>query len=43
MEQVIKNAYKNYVKSRPSPSAESVRRMKEFADLKVAYHPMFGE
>ena len=43
MEKVIKNAYKNYIKSRPSPSPESVRRMKDFANLKLAYHPMFGE
>ncbi|KAK7174080.1 hypothetical protein R3I93_003799 [Phoxinus phoxinus] len=39
---VSENAYKQYLKSRPSPSPESIKRVKS-ADLsKMAVHPLLG-
>ena len=43
MKRVITNAYKHYIKSRPAPSKESVKRSKELNDVIMTYHPMFGE
>jgi len=44
MKRVSTNAYKQYLKSRPLPSVESVRRMKEDLQINnVQYHPLFGK
>ncbi|XP_002739459.1 ATP-dependent RNA helicase DDX54-like [Saccoglossus kowalevskii] len=43
MKHVCNNAYKQYVKSRPAPAPESVKRMKEIDVSRIAIHPIFGE
>ncbi|XP_064597516.1 ATP-dependent RNA helicase DDX54-like [Liolophura sinensis] len=44
MKRVCSNAYKQYVRSRPAPSVESVKRCKEMVRDQVAMgiHPIFG-
>ena len=44
LHRVASNAYKQYSRSTPSPSAESVRRHKEMMrnDFKLATHPFLG-
>ncbi|KAM9734848.1 ATP-dependent RNA helicase DDX54 [Menidia menidia] len=39
---VSENAYKQYLKSRPNPSPESVRRVKNTDLSSMAVHPLFG-
>ena len=43
LKMTIDNAYKNYIKSRPPPSKESIKRMKERESVDVGYHPVFGK
>ena len=43
MKKVITNAYKQYIRSRPAASNESIKRMKEITQLEVGLHPLFGE
>ncbi len=43
MLRVIHNAYKQYAKSRPAPSPESVKRVKSLVATKIGCHPVFGE
>ncbi|XP_022244975.1 ATP-dependent RNA helicase DDX54-like [Limulus polyphemus] len=38
---VCKNAYKQYVKSRAAPAAESVKRMKQLMSSAIGIHPLF--
>jgi len=40
---VADNAYKHYMRSRPAPASESVKRVKELADVEIGYHPVFRE
>lgn len=40
---VSENAYKHYLKSRPSPSPESVKRVKNTDLSLMAVHPLLGE
>ena len=42
MKRVISNAYKQYVKSRPNPSSESIKRIKALDLNALGYHPLFG-
>lgn len=43
MHRISENAYKQYLKSRPNPSPESVRRVKN-TDLSImAVHPLLGQ
>lgn len=42
MKRVTDNAYKNYIRSRPNASAESVKRIKAMKDISIGYHPVFG-
>lgn len=37
------NGYKNYIKSRPGASVDSVRRAKKIDLTVIAEHPMFNE
>ncbi|XP_072227899.1 ATP-dependent RNA helicase DDX54 [Leuresthes tenuis] len=39
---VSENAYKQYLKSRPNPSPESIRRVKNTDMSNMAVHPLFG-
>ncbi|XP_029025624.1 ATP-dependent RNA helicase DDX54 [Betta splendens] len=39
---VSENAYKQYLKSRPSPSPESIRRVKNIDVSSMAVHPLLG-
>ncbi|XP_035215565.1 ATP-dependent RNA helicase DDX54-like isoform X2 [Stegodyphus dumicola] len=43
MLKVTKNAYQQYLKSRPAPSSESVKRMKEFPFASAEIHPIFKD
>ncbi|XP_041362054.1 ATP-dependent RNA helicase DDX54-like [Gigantopelta aegis] len=45
LQKVSENAYKNYVRSRPAPAPESVKRMKEMEKdgVKLGTHPVFGK
>ncbi|XP_054724746.1 ATP-dependent RNA helicase DDX54-like [Uloborus diversus] len=43
MQKVTENAYKKYIKSRPAPSSESVKRMKEFSFSAAEIHPLFKD
>lgn len=40
---VADNAYKHYTRSRPAAASESVKRVKELADVGIGYHPVFRE
>ena len=42
MVRVVNNSYKQYCKSRPAPSSESLKRSKNFANLRIGFHPIFG-
>ncbi|CAL1569334.1 unnamed protein product [Knipowitschia caucasica] len=42
LHRISENAYKQYLKSRPSPAPESVRRVKGFDVSHVAVHPLLG-
>ena len=42
MKRVTQNAYKLYIKSRPPPSSESIKRSKQMAEQKPVTHPIFG-
>jgi ATP-dependent RNA helicase DDX54/DBP10 len=42
MKRVSENGLKQYTKSRPSPSADSVRRAKDLPSL-IPYHPIFAK
>lgn len=43
LRRVSENAYKQYLKSRPNPSAESIRRVKNTEASKMAVHPLLGQ
>lgn len=43
MKQVAENAYKQYLKSRPSPSPESFKRVKNTDFTSMAVHPLLGK
>lgn len=40
---VSENAYKQYLKSRPNPSTESIRRVKSTDLSSMAVHPLLGQ
>ncbi|XP_041915614.1 ATP-dependent RNA helicase DDX54 [Alosa sapidissima] len=42
LKQVAENAYKQYLKSRPSPSPESFKRVKNTDFASMAVHPLLG-
>ena len=42
LRKVVDNACKQYVRSRPPPSSESVKRSKEMAHADMAAHPLLG-
>uniref|UniRef100_A0A8D2ZNZ5 RNA helicase n=1 Tax=Scophthalmus maximus TaxID=52904 RepID=A0A8D2ZNZ5_SCOMX len=42
MYRVSENAYKQYLKSRPNPSSESIRRVKNTDMSSMAVHPLLG-
>jgi len=42
MVRVVNNAYKQYCKSRPAPSSESLKRSRSFSTVSVGFHPMFS-
>ncbi|XP_060917216.1 ATP-dependent RNA helicase DDX54 [Labrus mixtus] len=42
LHRVSENAYKQYLKSRPNPSAESIRRVKTTDMSSMAVHPILG-
>ncbi|KAM9338089.1 ATP-dependent RNA helicase DDX54 [Symphorus nematophorus] len=42
LHRVSENAYKQYLKSRPNPSAESIRRVKSTDMSSMAVHPLLG-
>uniref|UniRef100_A0A7N6B4L8 RNA helicase n=1 Tax=Anabas testudineus TaxID=64144 RepID=A0A7N6B4L8_ANATE len=42
LHRVSENAYKQYLKSRPNPSAESIRRVKSTDLSSMAVHPLLG-
>lgn len=42
MVKVTKNAYRLYLKSRPAPSSESIKRMKSLDLESVEVHPIFN-
>lgn len=42
MQRVSENAYKQYLKSRPGPSSESIRRVKSLDVSNMAVHPVLG-
>ncbi|XP_061603354.1 ATP-dependent RNA helicase DDX54 isoform X1 [Phyllopteryx taeniolatus] len=42
LHRISENAYKQYLKSRPSPSAESIRRVKNMDLSCMAVHPLLG-
>lgn len=42
MAKVCSNAYKQYVKTRPLPSNESIKRVKEISEMTSKYHPIFN-
>jgi len=41
MMRVVNNAYKQYCKSRPAPSSESLKRSKSFSSISIGFHPIF--
>lgn len=43
LRRVSENAYMQYLKSRPSPSPESIKRVKNTEFSSVAVHPLLGE
>lgn len=43
LKKVCENAYKQYLKSRPAPSAESVRRTKSLFKTSPKIHPLFAD
>ncbi|ELU05832.1 hypothetical protein CAPTEDRAFT_148777 [Capitella teleta] len=43
MTKVISNAFKQYMKSSPAASTESIKRVKEMANLNIGLHPLFGK
>lgn len=43
LRRVSENAYKQYLKSRPSPSPESIKRVKNTDFASMAIHPLLGE
>ncbi|CAL1261172.1 unnamed protein product [Larinioides sclopetarius] len=43
MLKVSRNAYQQYLKSRPAASSESIRRMKKFSFSTVEIHPIFND
>lgn len=42
LHRVSENAYKQYLKSRPNPSTESIRRVKNLDLSCMAVHPLLG-
>ncbi|XP_069475344.1 ATP-dependent RNA helicase DDX54 [Ambystoma mexicanum] len=42
LKRVSENAYRQYLKSRPSPSAESIKRVKDTDFTRVGIHPLFS-
>jgi len=42
MMRVVNNAYKQYCKSRPAPSSESLKRSKSFSSVRIGFHPIFS-
>lgn len=42
LQRVSENAYKQYLKSRPNPSTESIRRVKSTDSSSMAVHPLLG-
>lgn len=43
LHRVSENAYKQYLKSRPNPSSESIRRVKNTDMSSMAVHPLLGQ
>lgn len=43
LHRVSENAYKQYLKSRPNPSTESIRRVKSTDPSSMAVHPLLGQ
>lgn len=43
LHRVSENAYKQYLKSRPNPSSESIRRVKSTDMTSMAVHPLLGQ
>lgn len=43
LHRVSENAYKQFLKSRPNPSAESIRRVKNTDMSSMAVHPLLGQ
>ena len=45
MVKVCNNAYGQYIRSRPTPAAESVKRVKEMeqSGKQLGVHPVFGK
>lgn len=43
LQRVSENAYKQYLKSRPNPSSESIRRVKSTDMSSMAVHPLLGQ
>ena len=43
MKKVTNSAYKQYVRSRPAPSAESFKRVKSILEGPLDVHPLFGK
>lgn len=43
MKKVCNNGYKNYIKSRPGASKDSVRRAKNIDVEKMRIHPLFAK
>ncbi|KAL4609445.1 ATP-dependent RNA helicase DDX54 [Arapaima gigas] len=42
LRRVAENAYKQYLKSRPNPSSESIKRVKNTDFTRMAVHPLLG-
>lgn len=42
LKRVSENAYKQYLKSRPNPSPESIKRVKNTDLSSIAVHPLLG-
>ena len=43
LRQVAANGYKQYIKSRPSASSESVKRSKQIDTATLSVHPLFSK
>lgn len=43
LRRISENAYKQYLKSRPSPAAESIKRTRNTQLSSMAVHPLLGE